>query len=153
MIRRVLVLALLSFAPLLSQAQESLVGSYRLVSLTITLDGEPAPAMVNPHGYLIITPQLYLHAFTAENRKFGTTPEEKAALWDTLNFFGGPYRAEGNKITISVDTSFNQSWNGKPQIRTYKVDGKRLTFISPPMPNPRNQKQTLVATQIWERIE
>ena len=155
MIRRVVALTILLLAPSLCLAQQSLVGSYKLVSLQLTLDGQPSAGTIgpNPHGYLVITPKLYLHGFTGRNRTFGTSVEAKAALWDTLNFAGGPYQVEGNKLTISVDTSWNQSWNGTQQVRTFTLDGKRLTLLIPPMPFPRDPSKTVVATLVWERID
>jgi hypothetical protein len=36
----------------------------------------------SPRGYAILTPTRWMNVFTAENRKFGTSVEEKAALWD-----------------------------------------------------------------------
>jgi hypothetical protein len=150
---RLVVLSALAILPLVAWAQGSLLGSYKMVSLQVTVDGQPAPATQAPHGYLIITPKLYFHGFTAAARKFGTSIEERAALWDTLNFFGGPYQVDGDKLTISVTTSFNETWTGQQQLRTFKIEGSRLTLVSPPMPNPRDRTKTLVATQVWERIE
>jgi hypothetical protein len=123
--------------------------------LELVVDGKPSVGTIgaNPHGYLVITPKLYLHSYTGTNRKFGTSTEEKAALWDTLNFWGGPYQVEGDKLKIAVDISWNQSWTGTQQVRMFKLDGKRLTLVSPPIPFPRDPSKTVVSTLVFERID
>ena len=105
MIQRLLMLTMLFLAPSLCLAQQSLAGSYKLVSLRITVDGQPAPAMENPSGLLVMTPKVYLHGFAGANRKFGTSTEEKAALWDTLNFY--------------VDGALQQKWSGDTGWQTW----------------------------------
>lgn len=81
-------------------AQQALVGTYRLVSNDLRLDGEPIKPMgKSQHGYLVITPKIMISFFTADERKIGATIEAKAALLDTLTAWAGPYRVEGNKIT------------------------------------------------------
>jgi len=133
-----------------------LVGNYKLVALELSIDGgKPTTGTIgpNPHGYLTITPKLFLQAFTGSSRKFGASVQEKAALWDTMNFWGGPYKVDGNKLTVLVDTSWNESWTGKPQVRTVKFEGKRLVLVSPTAPFPRDPSKTVVATVVWERMD
>jgi len=156
MMRYMYALMFALLAPSLCFAQQSLVGSYKLVSLELVINGgKPSTGTIgpNPHGYLVITPKVYLSAFTGANRKAGTSVEEKATLWDTLNFWGGPYSVDGNKLTVSVDTSWNQGWTGKQQVRTFKLEGKRLTLVAPPQPFPRDPSKTVVSTVVWERID
>ena len=156
MIRYVCAFALALLAPSLCFAQQSLVGTYKLVSLQLVVDGgKPSTGTIgpDPHGYLVITPKLYLSAFTGAKRKAGASVEDKAALWDTLNFWGGPYTVDGTKLTVSVETSWNQSWTGKQQMRTFKLDGKRLTLVAPPQPFPRDPSKTVVSTVVWERVD
>jgi len=155
MIRYIYAFTLLLLAPSLCFAQQSLVGSYKLISLAIEVDGKPTPGTYgpNPHGLLVVTPKRLLQGFTAQNRKFGTSTAEKAALWDTLNFWGGPYEVKGDKLTVAVDVSWNESWNGKSQVRTIKFEGRRLVMIVPPQPYAHDPSKTVVATVVWERID
>ena len=155
MIRYVYALALSILVPSVCFAQQSLVGTYKLVSLQLVVDGEPTEGTIgpNPHGYLVITPKLYLGGFTGANPKFGSSVEEKSALWDTLNFWGGPYQTDGNKLTVSVDVSWNQSWTGTQQVRTFTLGGERLTLVTPSMPFPRDPSKTLNATVVWEGVD
>jgi hypothetical protein len=91
--------------------------------------------------------------FTADERKIGATTEAKAALLDTLTAWAGPYRAEGNKITIDIDTAWTEVWRGKPQVRTYEFDGKRLTLIVAPQPSATQPGKTLTSRSVWEKTD
>lgn len=135
-------------------AQPSLVGTYKLVANDLRLDGEPIKPMgKSQHGYLVITPKVMISFFTADERKIGATTEAKAALLDTLTAWAGPYRAEGNKITIDIDTAWTEVWRGKPQVRTYEFDGKRLTLIVAPQPSATQPGKTLTSRSVWEKID
>ena len=78
-----LVVGLLMSAPCL--AQQSFVGTYKLVSVTRIIDGKAAPIPNKPpHGYMIVTPKHYTTFYTDGDRKYGASDKEKAALWDTM---------------------------------------------------------------------
>ena len=142
----------LSFGP--AHAQSSLPGTYRLVSFTIEVDGTPNTTFGNsPKGYAVLTDKRFTTIITAEKRKFGQTAEDKAALWDTLTAYSGPYRLEGDKLITSVDTSWNESWNGTQQIRMWKVEGNRLHLTTVPAPYSRDPSKTAVARLVWEKAE
>lgn len=135
-------------------AQQSLVGTYRLVSNDLRLDGQPImPMGKSQHGYLVITPKVMISFFTADERKTGASVEAKAALLDTLAAWAGPWRAEGNKILIDVDTAWTEVWRGKQQVRTFEFDGKRLTLIVAPQPSATQPGKTLTARSVWEKID
>ena len=86
-----LILVLLIATP--SLGQQSLVGTYKLISIVIEVDGTPRQHMgTAPRGYLVITPTHFITFMTAENRKFGTSVNEKAALLDTMVAYAGSYR-------------------------------------------------------------
>ena len=88
-----LVLVLLMSAPCLSQ--QSLVGTYKLVSVTRIIDGKQQEGKGKPpRGYLIVTPNHYIVFYTDGDRKYGASDSERAALWDTMTAFSGPYRFE-----------------------------------------------------------
>ncbi len=147
-----LVLVLLVAAPGL--AQQSLVGTYKIISQDLDVDGTAIqPLGKAPHGYLVITPTRVVAFYTADNRKFGTSMDEKAALFDTLIGYAGTYRIEGGKIIIAVDTSFAEIWNGKNSVRHYALSGNRLTLTSDPEPYPRDPSKKSVVRQVWEKIE
>ena len=135
-------------------AQPSLVGTYKLVSNDLRLDGVPIQPMgKSQHGYLVITPKVVVQFFTADNRKAGATPEAKVALFDSLSAWAGPYRIEGDKLVIDIDTTWTEVWRGKPQFRTYQVEGKRLTLIVAPQPSSTQPGKTLTSRSVWEKID
>jgi hypothetical protein len=148
----VLVLILLSSTP--SLGQQSLVGTYKLVSLVPEVDGKPFQPMGKaPHGYIVFTPTRFITVVTAENRKFGTSVEEKAALFDSLVAYAGVYRVEGDKLIFTNDVSWVESYLGKPQEETFQLSGNRLTKTLGPIPWPRDLSKTMIRREVWEKIE
>jgi len=137
-----------------SFGQQSLVGTYKLVSYNAQLDGSPTqPLGQAPHGYFVLTPTRAVFYFTAEKRQFGTSVAEKAALFDTMTAYAGVYRIEERKLIIRVDTSWVEEWNGKDQIRNWELSGNRLTLTSNPQPYARDPSKTVILQQVWEKIE
>ena len=137
-----------------SLGQQSLVGTYKIISQDVEVGGSATqPLGKTPHGYLVMTPTRAVFFFTAENRKFGTSVDEKAALFDTLVGWSGVYRVEGGKIFFAVDASWVENWNGKDQVRNWELSGNRLTFTSDPMPFPRDPSKTAVVRQVMEKVE
>jgi hypothetical protein len=137
-----------------SLAQQSLVGTYKLVMTDNRIDGKPsAPMGKSQHGYLVITPKVYIQFFTADERKRGVSLEAKAALLDTLVAWAGPYRVEGNKIAISVDTAWTEVWKGSEQTRTFELKGRRLTITSAPQPSATQPGKTLTSRVEWEKLD
>lgn len=138
-----------------ARKRQPLVGTYRLVSRTIEIDGEPVQDQLGKgtRGYIIITPKRFTAILTAEKRKFGTSAAEKAALWETLLAYSGPYRLEANKLITEVEISWNESWNGTKQVRFYQLEGSRLTLTTERRPYFRDPSKMYVARVLWERIE
>ncbi len=135
-------------------AQGSLVGTYKLVSIKAEIDGKLRDDRTKPpHGYLMITPKHYAVFYTLKDRKFGTSDADKAALWESLTAFAGPYRIEGKKIVISPDVSYNEIFNGTQQTRDLEVNGVHLILSSGPRPYGRDPSKKIVLRQEWERIE
>jgi len=137
-----------------SLGQQSLVGTYKVISTDVEVGGSATqPLGKTPHGYLVLTPTRAVFFFTAENRKFGTSVDEKAALFDTLVGWSGVYRVEGGKIVFAVDASWVENWNGKDQIRNWALSGNRLTFTSDPIPFARDPSKTSVVRWVVEKVE
>ncbi len=147
-----LILVLVIATP--SLGQQSLVGIYKMVSYDVQLNGTATQPMGKaPKGYLVLTPTRAVACYTGENRKFGTSVDEKAALFDTLTTFAGVYRVEGKELIIRVDVSWIEQWNGKDQIRNWELSGNRLTLTSKPQPYGRDPSKTAIVRQVWEKIE
>ena len=137
-----------------SLGQQSLVGTYKVISTDVEVGGSVTqPLGKTPHGYLVLTPTRAVFFFTAENRKFGASVDEKAALFDTLVGWSGVYRVEGGKIVFAVDASWVENWNGKNQVRNWALSGNRLTFTSDPIPFARDPSKTSVVRWVVEKVE
>ena len=155
MLRLICALILVLLIAIPSFAQQSLVGTYKLVSFTVEIDGQPPREIMgkSPRGYLVLTPNRWIHLITAENRKSGTSVEEKSALWDSLSTYTGPYRLDGSKLIVSVDVSWNESFNGTQVTRTWQLDGNRLSITTVPAPYSRDPSKMAVTRVVWERVE
>jgi hypothetical protein len=147
-----LILVLLLVSP--SLGQQPLVGTYKIVSSRSMVEGKQyEPMGKGAHGYFVITPTHFIYFATAENRKFGTSVAEKAALLDSLVGYAGVYRVEGNKMFQTMDVSFSESQNGKTRVDTFEFSGGHLTLKSDPMPFPRDPSKTYTRLQVFEKIE
>ena len=147
-----LILVLLIVTP--TMGQQSLVGTYKMVSWVLDQSGTAIEPMGKaPKGYLVFTPTRAVFCFTGENRKFGTSEADKAALFDTLSTFAGAYRVEGKKLIIRVDVSWIEHWNGKDQIRNWELSGNRLMLTTDPQPYARDPSKTVIVRQTWEKVE
>ena len=147
-----LVLVLLISTP--SLGQQSLVGTYKLVSLDVQVDGKTYEQMGKaPFGYLIFTPTHYIYIITAENRKFGTSVDEKAALLDSLAAYAGTYRVEGDKLFFNMEVMWTEQGRGTTRVETFQLSGNRLTETLGPTAFPRDPSKTFIRKQVWEKIE
>ena len=91
--------------------------------------------------------------YTADNRKFGTSVDEKAALFDSLVGWAGVYRVEGHKIIYTVDVSFTENLNGQTLVLNWQLSGNRLTVTTDPRPFPKDPSKTMTNVRVWEKIE
>ncbi len=147
-----LILVLLIATPTLGQ--QSVVGTYKLVSQVLELDGTPSQHMGKaPRGYLVITPARFIMFITAENRKFGTSVDEKAALFDSMAGYAGVYRVEGDKLFFTYEVSWIESSIGTTSVETFQLSGNRFTNTLGPMPFPRDPSKKMIRRQVWEKIE
>jgi hypothetical protein len=145
-----LVLVLLMSLPCL--AQQSIVGTYKLVSAQREFDGKLAPVPA-ARGYLIITSKAYVMFQTDGTRKYGESAADKAALWETMVAMAGSYRVEGNRLVMNPDTHSNESMVGTVQTRYWEIKGNRLLLSSDPRPWTRDPSKKVVTRQEFERID
>jgi len=153
-VRLICVLALVLLIGTPSLGQQSLVGTYKLVSLAPEIDGKPFQPMGKaPHGYMVLTPTRFIYFVTAETRKFGTSVDAKAALLDSLVGYAGTYRVEGDKVILINEVSWVESGIGKPYEETFQLSGNLLTTTLGPMPCTRDPSKKFVRREVWEKIE
>jgi len=148
-----LILVLLIVTPTLGQ--QSLVGTYKLLAFTTEIEGQsPVEVMGKlPRGYLVLTPTRWIHVITAENRKFGTSVEAKAALWESLSAYTGLYRLDGSRIIVAVDASWNERWNGTEVTRSWQLDGNRLSITTARASYSLDPSKMAVTRVVWEKVE
>jgi hypothetical protein len=52
--------------------------------------------------------------------------------------FTGPYRVEGDRLTVKVDVAWNEAWIGTDQTRILRLEGDKLFIESVPAPATNN---------------
>ena len=72
--------------PAICLGQQSLVGTYKLLSFTYQIDDGPVQQRYEqaPTGYIIVTPKRFMSVIAAGGRKAGQSAADKAALLDSL---------------------------------------------------------------------
>ena len=156
MIRLICALVLVLAIACPSLGQQSLVGTYKVISHVREINGvptEPEGFEVAPHGYVVFTPTRVITFYTADKRKFGTSVAERAELFDTLAGWSAAYRVEGDKLILSPDVSWNEYWNGTTRMLTWQFSGNRLTLRLNPIPWQRDPSKMLTTRLVWEKIE
>ena len=154
MSRAILLMVFGLLSPLSCFAQQPVVGTYKLVSYVTIIDGEIREALgKDPRGYLVLTPTRCFVLMTAENQKIGQPVAVRAALWDSIVSYSGPYRLEGNKIVISNEASSNEIGNGINYSRNWEIKGRQLVMTTVPSPYSPDALKTGIARVIWERLD
>lgn len=131
----------LSFFPRVFAGQEnSLVGTWRMVSATVERQGQLSDAYgPKPHGWLIFTEELTfievltdprVPAFKSDVRGEGTDEENRAAMAGSIGFFGRYTVDEHGGFTGNiVEGATFPNWVGAVRTRDdlqLKVDGERM---------------------------
>ena len=131
----ILVIFVIAAQPLFAQDRPQVQGVWRLLAYEIEIQatGQKEPVMgKNPTGYVIFTPEGRVwFVLTGEGRKPAKSVEERAALLDSLVAYTGTYRIEGDKWITSVEVAWNPAWVGTEQARSFKVEGDRLSVLTP----------------------
>jgi hypothetical protein len=141
--------------PSFADDREKVVGIWKLVSWENEFQdsGERRPMYgKNPKGYIILTQEGRMMAvLEGEGRKVPQTDEERLAAFRTIVAYTGIYRVEGDKWITKVDASWNPAWNGTEQVRTFKLEGDRLSVISMWQPNANLGGKTARGVLTWVR--
>ena len=143
-----------------SQAAESVVGSWRLVSwIEVETESKAAHAPFgdSPMGVITYTSDGHMSLIIADpKRKPATGPKanetEAADLYRTMVAYSGAYSVDGNKVTHNIEVSWNQAWNGTSQQRFIEVKDSQLTIKTPPIISPVSGKES-IHTLVWEKIK
>ena len=107
---------------------EDLVGTWKLVRWEVGYsDGRETslPFGEDAQGMILYTPDGYMNAVLRVNERgpvstqyVRTAPaEEKAELFDTFMYYGGPFRIEGDDVIHQVVHALNPDLAGTEQLR------------------------------------
>jgi hypothetical protein len=80
------------------------------------------------------------------------TDAEGADLYRTMLAYSGTYSIDGNKVIHEIEFSWNQSWNGTNQQRTFVIQGNKLMIRTEPTVSPVNRKR-IISTLAWRWIK
>jgi hypothetical protein len=111
----------------------------------------------NPTGLIVYTKGGHVvFALAGDNRKVPASPAftdaERIALFNTMAGASGTYKVEGNTLTVTYTTSWNQTWTGVTQKRQIEIVGNKLTVTSAPVKSTQTGKD-IVFTVTYERVE
>ena len=134
---------------------ESLVGSWRLVSLGVTLSDTREriePYGKHPVGYMVLSDSgRIMFLFTTANRQVPETNQARAELFDSMTAYTGHVRIDApGRLTTRVDLAWNPGFEGD-QIRFFTLEGDRLTIQSAEQTHPQYRERLLVADVVWVR--
>jgi Lipocalin-like domain len=155
------ILALFFASEAASASEESIVGTYRLISSQrlITDTGEKEDSYgKNPTGFITYGSDGRMMAIiTFSNRSKPEsldklTDPQRAELFRSMLAYAGTYKFSGNQVEHHIDASWNEIWTGTTQIRDIKKEGERLVFTTKPAPFPRDGKMS-INTLVWEKVK
>ena len=136
------------------------LGTWKLESY-VTQDlttGQKTPLFgLHPSGYLSYGADCRMSAILIkEGRKppstFVPTNAERIDLYNGFIAYAGTYRIEGDTVSHLVDASWNQSWTGTTQVRTFKIDGNTLSITTLPTKNALTGRQS-TSLLVWTKVE
>lgn len=137
------------------------VGSWKLVSVTGTApDGKKnnTPFGVNPTGELHYTAdgRMMLMVSYGGRPKFSIPDRvaapaaERAEAFITHFGYSGRYSIADGRMTHHVEVASYENWVGTDLTRVLKVEGRRLTLITPPLTGSGGGSSNEL---VWERID
>jgi len=140
-----------------SSQLSSLNGAWRLVSFELERQdtGHRRPALEEGHkGRLVILGgNLIIVVITPNQREAPKSVEERAAAYDSMTAYTGRFIVEGDRLTTTVDISWNESWLRIPQVRTIAFKGERLELRTDWQTRPAQPEVVGRGVLLWEREE
>jgi hypothetical protein len=141
---------------------QAILGTWRLVSYVReeVPSGAKSDVMgAHPSGYINYgrDGRMMVMIVGGERKKPAgavATPEEAKALLTSMLAYAGTYTidAQAKSVVHHVDLSWDQARTGTDQVRSYKLEGKRITLTTEPSADPATGKKT-VRTLVWEKLE
>jgi hypothetical protein len=137
-----------------------LIGTWRLVSNTLeeVASGRKTDLMgKDPIGFISYGADgrmmiLQVRSDRAKPRGVVPTPTEAEALFKSFLGYAGTYSISGNTITHHVDVSWNETWTGTDQVRTFSFSGNRVTLATEASADPIHGIVG-VRRLVWEKVK
>jgi hypothetical protein len=143
-----------------ASAEEQILGTWRLVSYVgeeIASGARTDVMGVHPTGYVQYgrDGRMMVIIVGAGRRKPAgplATPAEAQALLTSLLAYAGTYTLDtgAHTVTHHIDVSWDETRTGESHLRTYRLEGDRLTLTTQPSRDPACGRST-VRTLVWER--
>jgi len=142
------------------QTKESLVGTWRLVSITDTTDRGEAKHYwgENPTGFLTYTVDGRVSVILARagRKAFSTLPppaEElpEAFVYPAFLAYAGSYSFDGEKVIHHIEACSVQNFVNTDQVRSAKLEGDRLTLRQGP--GTALGVSIAYTDYVWERMK
>ena len=144
-----------------SQSERSLVGTWKLVSVSSWTDKgdiNRAAHGPNPTGFLTYTSEGRMMVIIAEDGRkalsvadrVSAPVEERAQAFSTFMSYAGRYTFTGDKVVHHVEVASLQNDVKKDQVRSVKLQGDRLTLRTPPI-SRGGVLQTFEL--VWQRLK
>jgi hypothetical protein len=153
------ILCLATASSVSAQANQRLVGTWRLVSLTAQVAGTAESVDTfgdAPQGYLSYGRDGRMLVIIVKARRpkqsdiAQLSDAERLELFNTMVAYGGTFRVDGDRIIHNVDISWNENWTGTAQVRRFQIDGDRLILTQDPQIGPDGRRTSAVLT--WEKV-
>lgn len=78
------------------------------------------------------------------------TDQERAELHRSMAAYAGTFKVDGDRVVHNIDVSWNENWTGTAQVRTFRIDARRLIISVDPQKGADGQMFTQVL--VWEKV-
>ena len=146
--------------PILAEENDRLVGTWKLVSAvseelstgqkTNIYKGHPTGFITYSSDGRVMT--IVVNSDRKKPASAVATAPEAEALFRSMTAYAGTYTVKGNQVIHRPDASWNETWTGTDQVRSYKFDGDRLSLATAASPDPFTGKMS-VRSLVWEKIK
>ena len=130
---------------------ESLYGTWRLLSNTRELVATGERVEISgqaPQGFITYGRDGRMSAIiVGDNRPkppdlAKLTDQERAELFKTMAAYAGTFKVEGTRVLHHVDISWNENWTGSVQVRSFRLEGRRLIITADPRLGPTAERSS-----------
>jgi len=139
---------------------DAVVGTWRLVTATrkVVETGEVIDAYggPKPNGWITYGRDgrmMVVCAFEGRARPAANdtmSDADRIHLHKTFFAYAGTYQFDADRVTHTIDTSWNEAWTGTSQVRHVEQRGRQLIYTTTPFKFNVDGKLSVI-TLIWEK--